>query len=159
MLRPHALPLLLPLLTPATLAAPQVLGPLTDLLGTIIGGAGFVDTTLGTIAGAAGVTASFDYVVVGGGTAGNVVGVRLAEAGYTVAVVEAGGFYQISKPLLTTAPAGDVFNIGMSMSDAVSLVDWKFETEPQAGADGRTFHYARGKCLGGRYVCGRLVLK
>ncbi|KAB2570007.1 Dehydrogenase patE [Lasiodiplodia theobromae] len=148
MRRPHALPLL-PLFTPAALAAPQVLGPLTDLLGTIIGGAGFVDTTLGTLAGAAGVTASFDYVVVGGGTAGNVVGVRLAEAGHTVAVVEAGGYYQISKPLLTTAPAGDVFNIGMDMSDAVSLVDWKFETEPQAGADGRTFHYARGKCLGG----------
>ncbi|KAF4309876.1 Glucose-methanol-choline oxidoreductase [Botryosphaeria dothidea] len=132
-----------------TLAAPQLFGPLADLLGNVGGGKGFVDTALGALGGAVGVTATYDYVVVGGGTAGNTIGVRLAEAGYSVAIIEAGGYYQIGKPLLTTSPAGDVFNIGMSMSDASPLVDWMFETQPQDGANGRTFHYARGKCLGG----------
>lgn len=132
------------------LAAPQLFGPLVDVLGNVIGGKGFVDTALGALGGAVGITATYDYVVVGGGTAGNTIGVRLAEAGYSVAIIEAGGYYQVGKPLLTTSPAGDVFNIGMSMSDASPLVDWMFETQPQDGANGRKFHYARGKCLGGR---------
>ncbi|GME62638.1 Glucose-methanol-choline oxidoreductase [Neofusicoccum parvum] len=132
-----------------TLAAPQLFGPLADLLGNLGSGKGFVDTALGALGGAVGITATYDYVVVGGGTAGNTIGVRLVEAGYSVAIIEAGGYYQVGKPLLTTSPAGDVFNIGMSMSDALPLVDWMFETQPQDGANGRKFHYARGKCLGG----------
>ncbi|KAL1641054.1 hypothetical protein SLS58_006326 [Diplodia intermedia] len=142
------LPLLLPLLTPA-LALPQILGPLTDLLSNLFSGAGLADTTLGALAGAAGVAQTFDYVVVGGGTAGATLGARLAEAGHAVAVVEAGGYYQAEKPLLTTSPAGDVFGIGMD-EETAGPVDWGFRTVPQAGADGREFHYARGKCLGGR---------
>ncbi|KAG8664539.1 uncharacterized protein FPOAC1_013320 [Fusarium poae] len=63
-----------------------------------------------------------------GGTAGNAVGTRLAQAGYKVAIIEAGGFYEIN---------------------SIPTVDWVFETEPQAGANNRKFHYARGKCLGG----------
>lgn len=40
--------------------------------------------------------ATYDYVVVGGGTAGLAVAYRLAEDGLTsVAVVEAGGFYEV----------------------------------------------------------------
>jgi choline dehydrogenase len=79
--------------------------------------------------------------VVGGGTAGNAIGVRLAEAGFSVAIIEAGIFYEIGKPVF--------FGIGSSFIDAVPTVDWQFQTEPQAGANNRRLHYARGKCLGG----------
>jgi choline dehydrogenase len=91
----------------------------------------------------------YDYVVVGGGTAGNAIGVRLAESGFSVAIIEAGIFYEVGKPVLGSTPAGAFFGIGSSFIDAVPTVDWQFQTEPQAGANNRRLHYARGKCLGG----------
>lgn len=91
----------------------------------------------------------YDYVVVGGGTAGNAIGVRLAEAGFSVAIVEAGIFYEIGKPVLGSTPAGAFFGIGSSFIDTVPTVDWGFQTEPQTYANNRRIHYARGKCLGG----------
>lgn len=91
----------------------------------------------------------YDYVVVGGGTAGNAIGVRLAEAGFSVAIVEAGIFYEIAKPVLGTTPAGAFFGAGASLIDSLPTVDWEFKTEPQAGCNNRKVHYARGKCLGG----------
>lgn len=43
-----------------------------------------------------GINATYDYVVIGGGTAGLTVAARLAEdQDVSVAVVEAGGFYQL----------------------------------------------------------------
>jgi choline dehydrogenase len=83
----------------------------------------------------------FDYVVVGGGTAGIPIGTRLAAAGYKVAIIEAGGFYEDSEPILATTPAFDF------QPNAAN--DWTFETEPQAGLNGRTLPYPRGKCVGG----------
>lgn len=51
---------------------------------------------LGNSFGVPGVNATYDYVVAGGGTAGLTIAARLAEDENTsVAVVEAGGFYQI----------------------------------------------------------------
>ncbi|TEY47566.1 hypothetical protein BOTCAL_0304g00010 [Botryotinia calthae] len=94
--------------------------------------------------------ATFDYVVVGGGTAGLTIASRLSEdPGTTVAVIEAGTFYQVANPGLSSTPAGDSFWVGSSPSDVNPLVDWKFVTSPQAGAAGRSIAYARGKCLGG----------
>jgi len=90
-----------------------------------------------------------DYVVVGGGTAGNAIGVRLAEAGYSVAIIEAGLYYQIGKPVLGSTPAGSIIGIGANPLDSDPIVDWVLMTEPQAGADNRRVHYAQGKCLGG----------
>ena len=83
----------------------------------------------------------FDYVVVGGGTAGIPLGTRLARAGYSVGIVEAGGFYEDSSPIVSTTSAFDFI--------ANPLNDWGFEVEPQAGLNGRTFGYPRGKCIGG----------
>jgi choline dehydrogenase len=53
---------------------------------------------LGNSFGNPGVNATFDYVVVGAGLAGSLVASRLAEAlpNMTVAVIEAGTFYEIS---------------------------------------------------------------
>ena len=110
---------------------------------------GFLDS-LGGIFGA---THNYDYVVVGGGTAGLAIAARLSEnSRITVAVIEAGGKYQITNPLLSSTPAGDVIFAGASPSDTNPLVDWNFITVPQAGASNRKIHYARGKCLGGRRV-------
>lgn len=47
--------------------------------------------------GIAGLNATYDYVIVGGGTAGNVVAARLTEhSNASVALVEAGSFYELS---------------------------------------------------------------
>ncbi|KNG48376.1 gmc oxidoreductase [Stemphylium lycopersici] len=96
--------------------------------------------------------AEFDYVIVGkkGGTAGLTLANRLSEdSSITVAVIEAGALYQLTNPLLSSTPAGDVIWAGSSPSDQNLLVDWNFITAPQAGANGRRIKYARGKCLGG----------
>lgn len=95
------------------------------------------------------VNQTFDYVVVGGGTGGIPMGVRLAQAGFKVAIVEAGDFYQLDDPLISTTPAGDFLFTGGSPTDTNPLIDWDFIVQPQAGLNQRTFHYARGKCLGG----------
>ena len=84
---------------------------------------------------------TFDYVIVGGGTAGLPVGTRLAAAGHKVAVLEAGGFYEDSEPILATTPAFD-----FQPNDAN---DWAFKTAPQLELNGRTLPYPRGKCMGG----------
>ncbi|RDA83432.1 hypothetical protein CP532_4416 [Ophiocordyceps camponoti-leonardi (nom. inval.)] len=93
--------------------------------------------------------ASFDYVVVGGGTAGLVVGSRLAEGGKSVAVVEAGGFYQVDNGLYSQVPSYAIVGAGSSPGAIVPAVDWGFVTTPQAGMDQRRMHYARGRTLGG----------
>lgn len=111
---------------------------------------GIFGSLLNALAGVFGITATFDYVIIGGGTAGLTLANRLsANANLKIAVVEAGTLYQITNPLLSTVPAGDVIFVGSDPSDTNPLVDWNFVTQPQAGANGREIHYARGKCLGG----------
>ncbi len=127
----------------------SILNPIGGAINAVLKGEGLIQGILGVLEGTAGVDQTFDYVVVGGGTAGNAIGVRLAEAGHSVAIVEAGLFYEFTKPVLGSTPAGDIIGIGSSMLDSNPLVDWEFTTEPQAGANNRQVHYARGKCLGG----------
>ncbi|KEQ97259.1 GMC oxidoreductase [Aureobasidium subglaciale EXF-2481] len=94
--------------------------------------------------------ATFDYVVVGGGAAGLAVAMRLAEDNtHTVAVVEAGGFYQIEAGNKSVTPAYNPQFANIQQPNADPLVDWGYVTTPQPGANNRTLHYARGKTLGG----------
>uniref|UniRef100_L7J8I6 Choline dehydrogenase n=1 Tax=Pyricularia oryzae (strain P131) TaxID=1143193 RepID=L7J8I6_PYRO1 len=63
-------------------------------------------TTFGTSFGIPGDNATFDYVVVGGGNAGLAVAARLAQQQKgTVAVVEAGSFYEIGNSNMSEVPA------------------------------------------------------
>lgn len=92
---------------------------------------------------------TFDYIVVGGGTSGLPLAVRLAQK-YKVALVEAGKHYELTYPL-AKIPGADVLPVG-SDPETRSPADWGFVTTPQAGANWRRIHIARGKCLGGTYV-------
>lgn len=110
---------------------------------------GLVRASIGALEGTLGVEQSFDYVVIGGGTAGNTVAYRLAEAGFTVAIVERGLPYELGKPVVGPAPLGDIIGVGANALDTIPTVDYGVRTTPQTGAAGREIHYAQGKCLGG----------
>lgn len=80
--------------------------------------------------------ATYDYVVVGGGTAGLTIASRLAAApGTTVAVVEAGGFYELGNGNLSQIPAYAAFWAGKDVNDTNPNVDWGLQTVPQVVSD------------------------
>ena len=84
---------------------------------------------------------TYDYVIVGGGSAGCVLANRLsADPSVNVALLEAG-------------PGDKNFLIHMPMGYAALMktgwVDWGYHTEPQAGMGGRRLYCPRGKVLGG----------
>ena len=81
---------------------------------------------------------SFDYVVAGGGSAGCVVAGRLAAAGATVLVLEAGGTDRRPDVWL---PAGVV--------SAYKLCNWKYIPEPDASRGGLVESWPAGRILGG----------
>lgn len=94
--------------------------------------------------------AIYDYVVVGGGTAGITVGTRLAQHGFKVAIVEAGGYYEHTHPI-SEVPGSAVLGAGADVNTA-SAADWRFVAYKVPGAAYRDVHYPRGKCMGGSYV-------
>ncbi|KAL9002028.1 MAG: hypothetical protein Q9188_005023 [Gyalolechia gomerana] len=74
---------------------------------------------------------TFDYVVVGGGTAGLTLASRLAQGcSLSVAVIEAGGFYERDNGNLSVVPAYCTFNSGTDPADVNPAVDWG----PSAGS-------------------------
>jgi choline dehydrogenase len=85
----------------------------------------------------------FDFVIVGGGSAGCVLANRLtADPATRVLVVEAGRPDSrwdvfIHMPAALTFPIGNRF------------YDWRYESEPEPGLNGRRIYHARGKVLGG----------
>ncbi|KAF2165044.1 GMC oxidoreductase [Zasmidium cellare ATCC 36951] len=104
--------------------------------------------------------ASYDYVVVGGGTAGLTIAYRLAEDGKnSVAVIEAGGFYEQDNGNTSVVPAYCPRYGATTIESAAqySLVDWGFVTEAQRGLGGRRLHYGRGKTLGGSSATNAMI--
>ncbi|KAJ6515335.1 pyranose dehydrogenase [Mycena sanguinolenta] len=84
----------------------------------------------------------YDFVVVGGGTAGNVVANRLTEdANVTVLVLEAG----LSNAGVTASEVP--FLLGELISDMT--YSWNYTTVPMPGLDGRSVPYYRAFFLGG----------
>jgi choline dehydrogenase-like flavoprotein len=85
--------------------------------------------------------ATFDYVIVGAGTAGCALAGRLAEdPAVRVCVIEAGGSDRhpfISTPALVAAAIG------------TRRLNWRFETVPQAHLNGRRIPQPRGRVVGG----------
>ncbi|KAL9110297.1 MAG: hypothetical protein Q9227_005204 [Pyrenula ochraceoflavens] len=105
---------------------------------------------LGSHFGVPGVNATFDYVVIGGGTAGLAIATRLAEnSKNTVAVIEAGGFYEFDNGNHSSIPADVAYDLGTMPREKNPLIDWQQYTQPQAGMNDRRLFYTRGKTLGG----------
>ena len=92
---------------------------------------------------------SYDYVIVGAGSAGCLLANRLSADGrYRVALIEAGGkddwiWFHI--------PAGYLFAIGNPRAD------WMFEIEPDPGLNGRKIAYPRGKVVGGSSAINAMI--
>lgn len=82
--------------------------------------------------GTPGVNASFSYIIVGGGTAGLTVASRLAQdSSISVAVIEAGGFYQADDGNTSVVPGYSGAYTETDPKDTNPLVDWGFVTVPQ----------------------------
>ncbi|MCK2184269.1 GMC family oxidoreductase [Halomonas getboli] len=87
------------------------------------------------------VVATFDYVIVGAGTAGCLLANRLsADPGVRVLLIEAGG--RDRHPWIHI-PVGYLYCIDNPRTD------WCFRTEPTPGLNGRSLIYPRGRTLGG----------
>ena len=85
----------------------------------------------------------YDYVIVGGGSAGCAIANRLsADPASSVLVLEAGRSDYIIDPFIHM-PAALPIPIGNR------LYDWKYETDPEPYMNGRKVFHARGKILGG----------
>jgi choline dehydrogenase len=85
----------------------------------------------------------YDFVIVGGGSAGSVLANRLsADPGNRVLVLEAGR-PDYPWDVFIHMPAALTFPIGSR------FYDWKYESEPEPFMNGRRIYHARGKVLGG----------
>lgn len=92
---------------------------------------------------------SFDYVIVGGGTAACILANRLSADGrHAVLMLEAGGE---PKSLWIKIPAG----FTKLLNDPV--YNWRFETLPESNVNGRTIAVPRGKGLGGSSLINGMI--
>ena len=96
--------------------------------------------------------ATYDYVIVGGGTAGCVLANRLsADPSVSVLLIEAGG---PDDWIWIRIPVGYLYCIDNPRTD------WRFRTEAEPGLNGRVLNYPRGRVLGGcSSINGMIVMR
>ena len=86
-------------------------------------------------------SAGYDYIIVGAGSAGCVLAGRLSEdSAARVLLLEAGG--RDTNPLIHIP-------LGMGKMHEYEMFNWGFHTEPEPNMNGRTIEAMRGKVLGG----------
>lgn len=94
----------------------------------------------------------FDYVIVGGGSAGATLAARLSEdRTVSVCLLEAGGD---GRSRLIRYPVGA---LPMLPAKPFALHNWAFETVPQQGLNGRRGYQPRGKALGGSSAINAMI--
>jgi choline dehydrogenase len=91
---------------------------------------------------------SFDYIIVGAGSAGCVLADRLSSGGNRILVLEAGG---TDRRFWIKTPIG----YGRTFADAA--VNWKYQTAPNPGLNGRRIYWPRGRVIGGSSSINALV--
>ncbi|HSW14389.1 MAG TPA: GMC family oxidoreductase N-terminal domain-containing protein, partial [Solimonas sp.] len=92
---------------------------------------------------------SYDYIIVGGGTAGCVLANRLSQdPEVSVLLLEAGGR---DNWIWIHIPVGYLYCIGNPRTD------WCYRTQDEAGLGGRNILYARGRVLGGRSSINAMI--
>src|SRR5947207_3239178 len=86
---------------------------------------------------------TYDYVIVGGGSAGSALAARLTEDSSTRVLVLEAGRPDYPWDVFIHMPAALPFPIGSR------FYDWKYESEPEPYMNDRRIYHARGKLLGG----------